>query len=201
MIPINKKSPAASGTARRFNQKPVSASQFKPAVAQLKNAVSAQSAKRPVAPPIYRPQATPKALQPKTANGAMNRKPSVAPPVYRPPDPVRLHGTVVQRSEDRQPPTTPIELDHSKKNYLDPGGRPVANPGRSGYVCAPTRDGQFNVCEPYSRFIFETMNTLSAPGQSSVIDYSKPSNSQGEPSIVTRTEKVNPSKYTCFPRK
>jgi len=201
MIPINKKSPAARGTARRFNQKPVSAPQFKPAVAQLKNAVSAQSAKRPVAPPIYRPQATPKALQSKTANGAVNRKPSVASPVYRPSDPVRRQAPVVQRSEDPRPPTTPVKLDHSKKNYLDSSGRPVKNPGTSGYVCAPTMDGQFNVCQKFSRAYFETLNTLSAPGQSSARDYGKPSNLQGEPSIVTSSASVIPSKYTCFPGK
>jgi len=61
-------------------------SQFKPAVAQAKNAATAQSVKRPVTPPVYRPQPTPQVLQRKavTKPPVVGQEKRVAPAVYRP---------------------------------------------------------------------------------------------------------------------
>jgi hypothetical protein len=63
------------------------AHQFKPAVAQLKNAVSAQSIKKPVAPPVYCPQTKPVAAQAKMAGTAQRKTHPRAPTLY-PPQPV-----------------------------------------------------------------------------------------------------------------
>lgn len=85
MNSINKKSPGARDIPQPFKPQAGHAPQFKPAVAQLKTGVSAQSVKRPVAPPVYRPQSGQKIVQPKTAHPAqLNRNPPIAPPVYRP---------------------------------------------------------------------------------------------------------------------
>jgi hypothetical protein len=62
MNPPNKKPPAARGIPLPFTQRNGPAHQFKPPVAQLKNAVSPL---RPVAPPVYRPQPVPRVLQTK----------------------------------------------------------------------------------------------------------------------------------------
>ena len=89
MNSTNKKPPGARGIPQPFNRQAGHGPQFKPAVAQLKTAVSAQSVKRPVAPPVYRPQQAPKVLQTKSSSaqrpsaGQAPRRP-VAPPVYRP---------------------------------------------------------------------------------------------------------------------
>ncbi len=79
----NKKSTTVRAVPPPVNRQ-TGSGQFKPAVAQLKTGISAQSIKRPVAPPVYRPKTTPNAAQPKMASGAVNRKLPIAPPVYRP---------------------------------------------------------------------------------------------------------------------
>jgi hypothetical protein len=89
MNPSNKRAPGARGTPQPFNRQAGHAPQSKPAVAQPKTAVSAQSVKQPVAPPVYRPQPTPKVLQTKLAPGQQSQagqSPNrpVAPAVYRP---------------------------------------------------------------------------------------------------------------------
>lgn len=80
----SKKLTVARNIPQPFNRQAGSVRQFKPAVAQLKTPVSAQSIKRPVAPPVYRPQPTPKVAQRKMATDAVNRKLPIAPHVYRP---------------------------------------------------------------------------------------------------------------------
>lgn len=86
-----KKDPAARGIPQPFKRQAGPAPHFKPVVAQLMTAVSAQSVKRPIAPPVYKPQLQPTVAQPKTAvapaksgvsaQRVMHR---VAPPAYRP---------------------------------------------------------------------------------------------------------------------
>jgi hypothetical protein len=82
MNSIGKKPPGARGIPQPFTRQAGSAPQFKPVVAQLKTAVSAQSINRPVAPPAYRPQAKPKVAQAKTASAS--RVKPIAPLVYHP---------------------------------------------------------------------------------------------------------------------
>jgi len=122
MNPPNKKSPGAKGIPQPFKQRPGPAHQFKPPVAQLKNAVSAQSVKRPVAPPVFRPQAASKSAQPKMANGVVNRKPLVAPSVYRPqrvPKVLQAKISLSQNSqadkERRHPLAPPVYRPEAKK--------------------------------------------------------------------------------------
>lgn len=62
-----KKSPGMRGIRQPFKQESEPTHRFKPAVAQLKNAISAQSARRPVAPPVSKPQPRQKFAQAKTA--------------------------------------------------------------------------------------------------------------------------------------
>ena len=83
MNSTNKKPPAARGIPQPF--KPAGfAHEFKPPVAQLKNAVSAQSVKQPVAPPVYRAPAKPVVAQAKMARPSQMKTDPVAPPIYRP---------------------------------------------------------------------------------------------------------------------
>jgi hypothetical protein len=82
MNPINKKPPEARAIRQPFKQQAGRVNQFKPTVAQLKNAVSAQSVKQP-APLVYRRQLQSAAAQAKTT-GAAQLKPPPAPAVYRP---------------------------------------------------------------------------------------------------------------------
>src|SRR4051812_11054364 len=83
MNPINNKLPEARTLPQPFKQQAGRMNQFKPTVAQLKNAVSAQSVKSPVAPPVYHPQVKSAAAQAKTT-GATQMKPPPTPAVYRP---------------------------------------------------------------------------------------------------------------------
>lgn len=105
MNSTNKKSPGARGTPQPFNRQAGHIPRYKPVIAQLKTALSAQSVKQPVAPPVYRPQATPKAAQPKMASGAVNYKPPVAPPVYRPKAKKIVQPKVI--TQQRKSPTAP----------------------------------------------------------------------------------------------
>jgi hypothetical protein len=107
MNSTNKKPPEARGIPQPFNRQAGHGPQFKPAVAQLKTAVSAQSVKRPVAPPVYRPQATPNAAQPKMAHGGVNRKPPVAPPVYRPQPVPKVLQTKALADQQKNPSAVP----------------------------------------------------------------------------------------------
>jgi hypothetical protein len=84
MNPTNKKSPEAKGRSQQSKQLAGPAHQFKPAVAQLKNTVSAQSAKPPIAPPVYRPLAKPLVAQAKIAGPSQMKAHPVAPRVYSP---------------------------------------------------------------------------------------------------------------------
>jgi hypothetical protein len=83
-VSSNKKAFPARQGPQPFNRQVNAAPQFRPAVAQLKTPVSAQSSKNPVAPPVYRPQSASNVLLRKTANHVVTRKPPAAPPVYRP---------------------------------------------------------------------------------------------------------------------
>ena len=78
MNSTNKKSPGARGIPQPFNRPTSRAPQAKPAVAQLKTGLSAQSVKQPVAPPVYRPQPAPKVMQRKVTNVAVNAGAPVA---------------------------------------------------------------------------------------------------------------------------
>lgn len=104
-------------------------------------------------------------------------------------------GLPLQRAQDSN---GKVLLDHSKKSYRDSSGKRVSSPGSTGYVCAPTFDGSYELCKWFSRRVFESMNDLSAPGQSSYVDYGRPSNLRGDPSIVTTSSPVDPSKFTVF---
>src|SRR6266566_476512 len=79
MNSTNRKSPEAKGLSQQSKQTAGHANQFKPAVAQLKNAVSAQSIKRPLAPPVYRPQPTSPVAQAKAVGQSLMRVSSVLP--------------------------------------------------------------------------------------------------------------------------
>jgi hypothetical protein len=115
MNSINKKSPGARGIPQPFNRQAGHAPQFKPGVAQLKTAVSAQSVKRPVAPPVYRPQAKLVGVQAKMAGSAQLKTHPVAPPVYKPqpvPKVLQTKKTVnqqaVQRLQQHKPFAPPV---------------------------------------------------------------------------------------------
>jgi hypothetical protein len=84
MNPTNKKSPGARGIPQPLKQRTGPAHQFQPAIAQLKNALSAQSVKRPVAPPVYRPQARPVVAQAKMEGASQLGRHPATPAVYRP---------------------------------------------------------------------------------------------------------------------
>jgi hypothetical protein len=95
MNPPTKKSPGARAIPKLFKARTGPAPQFKPPVAQLGNAVSAQRVKRPVAPPVYRPESKPAAARHNSASAppahrpqalprVMQAKTPTAPPVYRP---------------------------------------------------------------------------------------------------------------------
>src|SRR6266566_8227968 len=58
--------------------------QFKPAVAQSKNATDASSVRRTITPPAYRPQLKPTTVPAKSAGLSQVRRQTVAHPVYRP---------------------------------------------------------------------------------------------------------------------
>jgi hypothetical protein len=77
MNPPNRKSPPESKGASQFKRPAAGAQPFKAAAVQSKNALNAQSVKRPVAPPVYSPQAKPKVMQTK-ASGARQSQPSNA---------------------------------------------------------------------------------------------------------------------------
>src|SRR5437660_4442884 len=83
MKPTYKKPPEAQRPLQHLKHQQEPARQFKPSVAQLKNAVSARSIKRPVAPPVYRPQAKTNAVQQKAIGPSQMRTNPVAPAVYR----------------------------------------------------------------------------------------------------------------------
>src|SRR4051812_35672141 len=84
MNPPNKKLPDIKGMHQQPNRQAGRAHQFKPIVAQAKNAGLAPNAGRPVAPPVYRPQAKQNAVQSKTPGPLQTKTPPPAPPVYRP---------------------------------------------------------------------------------------------------------------------
>jgi|GEM_PF-4427263 len=84
MYQTKKKSPAAHSLPQQFKPPMRDAAQSRPAVAQLKNGVSAQSVKSPVAPPVYRPQVKPVAAQAKMAGAAQMKTHPPTPAVYRP---------------------------------------------------------------------------------------------------------------------
>ncbi len=85
MNSTNKKPPGAQGSPQQFKRPTSPAQQFKPGVAQSKNAAAPPNVRQPVAPPVYRPQqAKPPVVQQKTANPLQMRTQPVAPPVYRP---------------------------------------------------------------------------------------------------------------------
>ena len=83
MSSSNKKAVAARGIPQPFRPRTGPAHQFKPAVAQTKNSLSAANVRKPVAPPAYRPQLKPNAVQTKTVVPPRTKHP-VAPPAYRP---------------------------------------------------------------------------------------------------------------------
>ncbi|PYS24148.1 MAG: hypothetical protein DMF72_06350 [Acidobacteria bacterium] len=120
MINFSNKKPA--GVAPQFKKPAARRLQFKPAIAQLKTGVSAQSVKRPLAPPVYRPQATPNAAQPKMSHDAVNRKPLAAPPVYRPqptPKALQTKKSLIQSPQAdqtrRHPVAPPVYRPEAKK--------------------------------------------------------------------------------------
>jgi hypothetical protein len=84
MNSLKPKPTATIGTPLR-SKPPTAPHQFKPSAAQLKDAGSASSVKRPAAPPVYRPQAPAQAVQPRRSNGAVIRKSSTAPPIQAAP--------------------------------------------------------------------------------------------------------------------
>jgi hypothetical protein len=151
--PINKRPLATHGQPQQLKQPIRPAQQFKPVVAQLKNAVSAQSVKRPIAPPVYCPQAMPSAAQPKMANGAMNRKPPVTPPVYRPqqvPKVLQTKSSLAQSPHagqaPRQPAAPPVYRPEAKKlsqpnapQAHRPEQKRIAQPKMATAAPVPTR--------------------------------------------------------------
>jgi hypothetical protein len=88
-----KRPTGATGIPQPFNRQTDQAGHWphiKPAVAQLKTSVPAQSVKRPVAPPVYKPQPQ-KVAQAKAATApgkigvsAQSARRPVAPPAFRP---------------------------------------------------------------------------------------------------------------------
>lgn len=135
----------------------------------------------------------------KTASGAVQRSAVDRRPMELELGRIRRTiSSVVQRAEKKPELPSFTHLNYNKKSYRDKNGKPVTSPGNAGYVCARTPDGKYDVCKYYTRYFFETMNTLSAPGQTSTLDYSRPMNLQGDPSIKTGTQGVNPSNFYVF---
>lgn len=107
----NKKAPLAKGVPPQVKPPARHALQFKPAVAQPKNAVFAQSVKRPVAPPVYNPQSKPNAVQQKTAMPSHLKPTAAAPPVYRPqptPKVLQTKSSPAQSPQTAQTPRQPV---------------------------------------------------------------------------------------------
>jgi hypothetical protein len=93
------------------------------------------------------------------------------------------------------------EIDPSTKSYRDESGKPVLTPGKKGYVCVGTKDGETDICKKFDRTWFETQKTLLGPGQSHCLDYGHPDLS-GNPTHKTTWERhVEPGGYECFPKK
>lgn len=114
MNPTNKKSPKAQHIPPVLKHQAVPNHRFRPALAQLKSAVSSQRTKQPVAPSIYRPQPVPKVLQKKSYSSASpqaaTRQP-IAPPVYRPqslPKVLQTKRASSQSTHTGQAPRQPI---------------------------------------------------------------------------------------------
>lgn len=84
MNSTNKKTLAVRTIPQSLNRQAGRGPQTKPAIAQLKTAVSAQTVKRSSVSARLAPAVTPQAVQPKMANGTLMRKAPVAPPVYHP---------------------------------------------------------------------------------------------------------------------
>jgi len=70
--------------SRNIRQPASRALQFKPPVAQSKNAAAAVSIRRPAAPAVYRPQSKIVIAQPKKSTAAQTKTHPRTPPVYRP---------------------------------------------------------------------------------------------------------------------
>ena len=83
MNPPNKKLRGARSVPQPLSQRTTRASQFKPVVAQAKNAPAATKVRQAL-PAIYTPQAKPNAVQRKAVGLRQVNRPPVAPPVYRP---------------------------------------------------------------------------------------------------------------------
>jgi hypothetical protein len=120
MNSTNKKDPEARDVPR--SNRLAGATQFKPAVAQLKTGVSSQSVKSPVAPTVYRPQTLPRVLQTKKSS-AQNAPPGgpgsqpPAPPIYRP-----------QATKTAAQPKTPNGVVNRKLPVAPPIYRPQTVP-------------------------------------------------------------------------
>lgn len=138
MNSTNKKPPAARGTPPRGPQ-------TKPAVAQLKTGVSAQSVKQPVAPPVYRPQPAPKVMQRKLANVAANAEPQVvrsSPRLLTPA--VSPFRSVVQRAAVAR------RRGGGGGGKRPPGGKP---PVPDHYAEASLKMAKYGMAEDYQRWL------------------------------------------------
>ena len=125
-------------------------------------------------------------------------------------DSSRFCGPQRSSRSDGEPERVPVDmpkgtfksLDPSSKHYRDSDLRKVNSPGgrfSGGFVCGDTTDGEQTVCRKVLPYFFDTMNTLSMPGQSSHLDYSKPS-STGEPAVRTTHKPVDLGKHTVLPK-
>lgn len=103
MNSTGKKPPQAKGLIQQPRQSIGHTQPNKPGVAQTKNAVSAQSIKRPVAPPAYRPQSKPPVAQPKTAGATQPKSTQAVPTVYRPQPVARVLQTKKRMSQPARP--------------------------------------------------------------------------------------------------
>ena len=151
MNSTNKKPPAARGIPQPFKRTTPHAPQTKPAVAQFKTGVSAQSVKQPVAPPVYRPQPVPTVMQRKMANVTANVELPVALPVRgsQPSPPLRTSAvnpfrSVVQRAKVGR------RGGGGGGGKKPPGGKP---PVPDHYAEASSKMAKYGMSEDYQRWL------------------------------------------------